>query len=327
MKVLLLGATGLLGHNVLRRLLAEGHQVIALVRKGGRIQMEHEGCKVMECENINDRRVLFVPMSECDAVINCAGVTDMSLLSIDDYIGINCDLVRTIISMMELTQIKRLVHVSTVNTIGYGTIEHPTDESEQAVFPFSESLYAESKRMGEQAVMEGKDAHPDLEGIIVNPGFMIGSYDTKPSSGRLLLAGYRKPVMFAPRGGKAFVNVVDVAEVVVNALTMGTPGRKYIVTNSKASLTFKELYKLQAHVCGYRQRVIQIPNWVLLAVGHVGEWLRRMGLRTQVSLNNIQQMLVREYYDNSAARRDLGLKETSIEDAIRDFYEWRKNRH
>ena len=84
MKVLLLGATGLLGHNVLRRLLAEGHQVIALVRKGGRIQMDHDGCKVMECENINDRRVLFVPMSECDAVINCAGVTDMSLLSIDD---------------------------------------------------------------------------------------------------------------------------------------------------------------------------------------------------------------------------------------------------
>jgi dihydroflavonol-4-reductase len=217
--------------------------------------------------------------------------------------------------------------VSTVNTIGYGTIEHPTDESEQAVFPFLESLYAESKRMGEQAVLEGKDAHPDLEGIIVNPGFMIGSYDTKPSSGRLLLAGYRKPVMFAPRGGKAFVNVVDVAEVVVNALTMGTPGRTYIVTNSKASLTFRELYKLQAHVCGYRQRVIQIPNWVLLAVGHVGEWLRRMGLRTQVSLNNIQQLLVREYYDNSAARRDLGLKETPIEDAICDFYEWRKNRH
>lgn len=84
---------------------------------------------------------------------------------------------------------------------------------------------------------------------------------------------------------------------------------------------------MQARVCGYRQRVLTVPSWLLLAAGKVGDVLRRMGVRTQVSTVNIRQLLVREYYDNSLARRDLGLEETPLEDAVRDFYEWKTNKH
>ena len=58
----------------------------------------------------------------------------------------------------------------------------------------------------------------------------------------------------------------------------------------------------------------------------MGDLLRKMGVRTQVCTMNIRQLLVREYYDNSLARKDLDMKETPIEDAIREFHEWRKNR-
>jgi len=73
--------------------------------------------------------------------------------------------------------------------------------------------------------------------------------------------------------------------------------------------------------------VLTAPSWLLLAAGKVGDVLRRMGVRTQVSTVNIRQLLVREYYDNSLARRDLGLEETPLEDAVRDFYEWKTNKH
>jgi len=83
---------------------------------------------------------------------------------------------------------------------------------------------------------------------------------------------------------------------------------------------------MQARVCGYRQWVLTAPSWLLLAAGYVGDLLRKMGVRTQVCTMNIRQLLVREYYDNSLARKDLDMKESPIEDAIREFHEWRKNR-
>jgi nucleoside-diphosphate-sugar epimerase len=326
MKVLLLGATGLLGHNVLRRLLAEGHRVVALVRKGRSLLLQDVDCELKECDAVDNYDVLLEAARGCEAVVNCAGVTDMSLLCVEDYLDINVLLLEKVVDVMEDLKIKRLVHVSTVDTIGYGTAEHPADESEPMRYPFDASNYAISKDLCEGVLADRREEYPELEYVVVNPGFMLGPYDAKPSSGRMLLAAYRKPVMFAPKGGKAFVHVDDVAGVVVAALTKGVPGQRYIAVNSHACLSIKELYRMQARVCGYRQWVLTAPSWLLLAAGYVGDLLRKMGVRTQVCTMNIRQLLVREYYDNSLARKDLGMKETPIEDAIREFHEWRKNR-
>lgn len=43
MKVLLLGATGLLGHNVLQKLMADGHEVNVVVRRADGIKLPKEG--------------------------------------------------------------------------------------------------------------------------------------------------------------------------------------------------------------------------------------------------------------------------------------------
>ena len=60
-----------------------------------------------------------------------------------------------------------------------------------------------------------------------------------------------------------------------------------------------------------------------LSVRTVGDLLRLMGVKTQVSTCNIRQLLVREYYDNHHGLCDLGFPETPIADAIRDFHSWK----
>ena len=322
MKVLLLGATGLLGHNVLQRLLAEGHRVVVLVRRRRSLRIPVTGFEVLESPSF-DNDALLCAAEGCEAVVNCAGVTDMSLLHLEDYLGVNRDLCVRVIAAMKHHGIRRLVHVSTVNTIGHGTESHPADESQPMRPPFADSFYARSMRLGEEAVLEGMRDYPGMEAVIINPGYMLGAYDVKPSSGRMLLAAYRKPLMFAPRGGKAFVHVADVAQAAVNALERGVPGNCYIVVNSQACMSIKGLYRLQAAVCGYRQRVVTAPDWLLLAAGRVGDLLRLMGVKTQVSTCNIRQLLVREYYDNHHGLCDLGFPETPIADAIRDFHSWK----
>ncbi len=322
MKVLLLGASGLLGHNVLQRLVAEGHQVVAVVRRAGSVCLEAAGWQTI-VGDITDAAVVTAAAEGCDAVVNCAGVTDMSLLHREDYQAVNCDLCSTIVAAMNHHGIKRLVHVSTVNTIGYGNAERPAGEHEPMKPPFDKSLYADSKLRGETIIMEAASLHPGWHAVVINPGYMIGPMDVKPSSGRMLLMGYRKRLMVAPKGGKSFVDVRDVAAAVVNALTMGRNGQRYIAVNSQGQFAISELYRLQASEMCYRQCVVAVPDVCLVVAGWVGDVLRLLGVRTELSSRNVRQLMIHEYYDNSLAVSELKLYETPLRQSIRDFYAWR----
>ena len=324
MKVLLLGGSGLLGHNVLKQLLQQGHEVRALLRSF----LDSDTAKwpgmaervTLFQGSLLDDAVLRSAAEGCDAIINCAGVTDMSLLRYADYLPINRDLCRRMVELMERQHITRLVHTSTANTIGYGTPSQPADEQAPMQPPFSRSYYGLSKREGEELLMQAARRHPDWHIIITNPGFMVGAYDTKPSSGTLLLTGFRKPLMVAPHGGKSFVHVADAATAIVNALERGQNGHRYLLTGE--NITLKEFYRLQAQVCGYRQRIVPLPNAVLALAGWCGDLLRLCGLRTQLSTRNVRQLMVREYYSNASASEQLSMPHIPIEQAISDFFAW-----
>lgn len=326
MKVLLLGASGLLGHNVLRQLLEQGHQVNILVRQGSHVllsQFPHQN-QVRQFEgSLLQAESLSRAAQGCEAIINCAGTTDMSLLRYEDYLPVNRDLCRLLILVMQQEHITRLVHTSTANTIGYGTQQQPANELEPMSFPFAESYYARSKAEGEHLLLQAATEHPEWHIIIGCPGFMIGSYDVKPSSGALLLAGYRKPLMVCPRGGKSFVPAVDVAAALVHALEMGQSGHRYLLTGE--SLSFKEFYQLQAAHCGYRQQSVQLPDSLLRLAGWIGDALRGCGVRTQLSTRNVRQLMVREYYNRSEAEADLAMPCTTTVQSVEEFFTWRTN--
>lgn len=324
--ILLTGASGLLGHNVLITLLQRGEQVIAPLRAASRL---HLPASLADSPNLH-----IIPMegiqfplpesaihhSNISAIINCAGVTDMSLPTVNDYMPANKDLVEHLVLLMRNHNIPTMVHVSTANTIGYGSADNPATEAAPFQEPFTASYYARSKHNAEQ--MLERVAH-DGSGrciVVVNPGFMIGAYDIKPSSGKLLLAGYKRRWMAVPKGGKSFVHVRNAAEAVVNAITMGVNGERYLLTGE--SMTLKEFYELQAEVCGYKQRVLELPDILFLAAGKVGDLLQWMKIRTQLCTRNVRQLLVRTYYDNGKARRQLAMPQTPIADAIKEFFEW-----
>lgn len=323
MKVLLLGATGLLGHNVLLALRERGHHVVALVRSAGALQLPAERLHEVEVVegSLLDMSHLRRAAAGCEAIVNCAGTTDMSLLHYDDYVPVNTRLCESLVSLMKELGIKRLVHVSTANTIGYGTPSQPAAEESPMQPPFTKSYYAMSKLEGERLLQRAAADNAEYHIVIVNPGFMVGAYDTKPSSGKLLLAAHRRRLMAAPSGGKSFVPVGDCAVAVANALTMGRSGERYLLTGDNMSLS--EFYALQSRVCGYRQRCLTLPRWLVLAAGRVGDALRALGIATQLSTRNVRQLLVMEYYSSDMAHRELAMPSTPVESAIRDFFAWR----
>lgn len=324
MTILLLGGNGLLGHNVLRQLLQRGHKVHVLVRNPRSLHASaksgNESLLTVFTGSLLDDTVLQEAAEGCDAIVNCAGVTDMSLLHYEDYLPVNQDLCSRLVQLMNQKGITRLVHTSTANTIGYGTLATPANEQMPMQPPFTRSFYALSKRGGEGVLLAASAQHPEWHVVIVNPGFMVGAFDTKPSSGQLLLTAYRKPFMPVPKGGKSFIHVADAAVAIANAITMGRNGSRYLLTGE--NLTLQQFYRIQAQVCGYRQCMLPLPNWLLAVAGRLGDLLRLFGLKTQLSLRNVRQLMVCEYYDNRSAVVHLSMPQTPIPQAIDDFYSW-----
>ena len=354
--ILLLGASGLLGHNVLRLLLERGLRVRVLLRPGSDL-LPLEGVSLSELEAVRgsllDYPTLLRAAEGCEAVINCAGTTDMRLPRVEDFYPVNRDLPSLLGRLLVESGVRTLVHTSTANTIAAGTRMHPTDESAPFAAPFDRSPYAISKREGEERLLSSVPAGRRV--IIVCPGFLLGPYDAKPSSATLLLAACRRnpvrsvarrsaapgdcseaPVglsggalpfrvrgralMAGPRGGKSFLHVRDAATAIANALERGESGR-YLLTGE--SLTLQEFYALQAQVCGYHQRFLPLPDGLVRAVGRLGDALGRLGIHTLLCTHNTDQLLIEEWYDTGKAERELGLPHTPVAQAIRDYFTWR----
>lgn len=326
MKVLLLGGSGLLGHNVLKILCEQGYEVVALVRRADAIAEPLKNLP-MQCVvgSLLDKEMLRRAAQGCDAIINCAGTTDMSLLRYEDYLPVNRNLCTLLVQTMEATGIKVLVHTSTANTIGYGSPSREGTEADAMQDPFLVSFYAQSKLEGEQILTDAVARHPEWHVVMVNPGFMVGAYDVKPSSGQLLLTGYKKPLMAAPKGGKSFIHVKDAASAIVSALEHGRSGERYLLTGENMSL--QEFYRRQAQVCGYRQCFVPLPNALVRLLGRVGDLLHCCGIKTQLCTRNVRQLLVMEYYSNMKATDELRMPYTPLEQAIKDFFDDHKQYH
>jgi nucleoside-diphosphate-sugar epimerase len=320
MKVLVTGANGLLGHHVVFELLKNQYEVSIIVRSKKNIYFDEKQIQVFE-GNFTDYEALKNAAGGCDAIIHIAAVTATNLLHYRDYSRINVDGPAQVIRVANELDIKRLVFVSTANTIGFGTEKQPADETFSIQFPFTESYYAQSKLEAEELFIEAS-LLPYRHVIIINPAFLIGAFDTKPSSGKLMLMGYKKRLMFAPRGGKNFVPVRDVAVAVCNGLTQGRNGERYLA--SGVNLSFSEFYQLQKQMGNYKQRLIEIPDFVLLAVGKIGDLIRKLGVKTEVCSMNLSQLLIREYYTNAKAQTELSMPQTELKTAISEALDWFK---
>lgn len=310
MKVLVTGANSLLGTNVTLSLLAKGYKVRALVRQTNDVIDRVEVIRA----DINDDRALRLAMEGCSAVIHIAAITSQELLHIEDY-RFNWECAERVARMADEMSLERMIYVSSANSIGNGTRLSPAREDQLISKPYSDSLYARSKVIAETAVTAAFSRV-----IIINPGFMIGPYDSKPSSGAIITRAQGHLVVFAPSGGKSFVHVADVATAIVNALQAGEFSQRYLATGS--SMSVREFYKLMKKVTGARFMTVTIPSPLLIGTGYIGDLLRLMGIKTTLSSTNMRILCQMEYYDNSKIVSELGMSQTPISNAIKDAVKW-----
>jgi len=235
---------------------------------------------------------------------------------------VNIEGTRNVIKAALQSNIKRLVSIGSATSFGNGSLENPgTEESEFTAGRFGLD-YIDSKLEAQKEVL--KAVHEEnLPAIILNPTFMLGPYDTKPSSGELLLALYSGKIPGYTSGGRNYVHVQDVAAATCNALTMGRIGECYIMAHQ--NMTYQEFNGLVASELKVKAPRFAVPGLIILLYGLIIEALARLtGKTPAISLAIARISLIKNYYSPAKAIKELQMPQTPINKAVNDAFDWFK---
>jgi dihydroflavonol-4-reductase len=316
-RIFVTGITGLLGANLLNDLLAKGFIVKGLIRTGSTFHgMYHENLELVRGELFDDLAPL---LNGIDAVIHIAAETRQNLFNYSAYQKINCNATIQLFNASVLCKVKRFVYVSSTNTIGHGSADEPGTEEENPAYPFDNSFYAKSKLEAENYVLQNKSK---TDVIVVNPGFMLGGLDSKPSSGKLVLMGWQKKIIFYPPGGKSFVHVKDVSAGIIASLEKGRAGERYLLVNE--NLSYHHFFKKLNSITGQDPLMIKIPLPLLRLLGRFGDLLRSFRINTCLGTTNMKIVCIDAFYSNQRSAAELDLKYRSIDEAIADAIDYFK---
>lgn len=319
-KVCVTGASGLLGTNVIIKLLKDGYSVIALVRqKSSLLGQENENLMQVETDFSSD---LSCILKDVDCIIHIAAETRQNLLSYDEYKKVNYDITVNLFSHAETAHIKKFLFVSTANTLGYGNTAFWGTEKAPQLYPFTHSLYAQSKLTAEDYLLQNRR---NTEVIILNPTFMIGPYDTKPSSGKIIFWVWKKKLVFYPKGGKNFVHVEDAANGILNAIEKGRNGEKYLLANE--NISYKDFFEKINRITHQKPVMLPIPNNVLSLLGWAGDALRKLRIKTSLNTSNMKALQICNYYSNQKSIEDLGIQYQTIDKAIKEAVQFFENKN
>ncbi|NSL85966.1 NAD-dependent epimerase/dehydratase family protein [Chitinophaga sp. Mgbs1] len=322
MKVLITGANGFLGSHLTRELFRQGYEVKAMIRASANLLgMEDIPCEIFS-GNIDNRDDVCAAVAGCDIVIHTACITDQWNISFEAYERVNFTATKYIVEACIAQQVKRLIYVSTANTIGPGSKMHPGTELNGFTLFNANSGYINTKYLAQQYVLE-QVAAGRLQGVVVNPTFMIGPRDSKPSSGKLILYGMKKKVLFYPPGGKNFVHIQDVCRGIVNAIDKGKTGDCYLLAGH--NLTYREFFNILNQVSGEKKVMIRIPRFLLKIAGVTGSVLQQLlHIRGKLNYTAAYMLSLDNYYTGRKSERELQVRYTPIEDAIAGAHSWFK---
>jgi dihydroflavonol-4-reductase len=283
--VALTGASGLLGSNLLLALVDGGHAVRATFRSEGSIAHlrralgpRHDRVTFVSAD-LDDVAALTRAFrtddgAGVDVVFHVAAAVSILRDATPALVRANVDGTRHVLAAVRAAGARRLVHTSSTVCIGLAAPGGP-DADEDTTWNLREAGlcdgYAVTKKASEDLVRRaarGEDGDA-LDVVIVNPGYLFGPHDMRPSSGKLLLDLARGRVPGVTPGVNNFVDVRDVAAGMVAAWQRGVAGQRYILGGH--NLDYGALFALAAPRAGRKPPRLTLPRVFADVVGRAGD--------------------------------------------------------
>ena len=324
-KVLVTGATGHLGANLVRRLLQDGRDVRVLVRPGS----DPGGVQGLAVEratgDLRDEAALVAATRGCESVFHCAALVSTiqgTPAHKREIYESNVIGTKNLLAAAARAEVARVVVSGSFSAVGFDP-ERPSEPSNEAssFYPFARHLpYAHTKVLVEHECW--KAALRGLDVLVCTSTAILGPNDYRPSRmGQVLLKFANKKLHAYVSGGFEFVAARDIVEGHVLAMKRGRTGERYIV--SSRFVTMDEIMDQFQALTG-RPKPRRLPSSIVYGVARAGNAvLTRFFPKVEqlMTPDAILLLRTRRHADTTKARRELGFQPTALEDALRLAYE------
>lgn len=326
------GATGLLGNNLVRELVARGVAVKALVRSLAKGQQQFTGLAGVELVlgDMADVSAFAGELRGCDVVFHTAAFFR------DNYKGgshwqelqrINVDGTELLIEQAYDAGIRRFVQTSSIGVLN-GEPGVPIDETCLRELSDADDYYR-SKILADQAVLRFLARHPDMHASLVLPGWMWGPADIGPtSSGQFVNDVVLGKLPGLVPGSFSVVDARDVARAHITAAERGKRAERYLVAGRH--MTMRQLMPLLGKIANVKTPTRELPLPLLFAVAAVQEiYARISGRPILLSLATVRLMVKeagRTHFNHAKSERELALNFRPFEQTVADTVTWYRSR-
>jgi len=262
MRILITGATGLVGSAAARRFLAEGHTVAALHRTDSNRSLlrDLEGRIDWREGDVLDILSLEKALSDVDYVVHAAAVVSFVPRDEESMYKVNVEGTANVVNACLKRGISKLCHVSSVAALGrpdsrliQENVTTVIDETQRWTDSPDNSAYAKSKYLAEVEVWRG--IAEGLSAVIVNPSLILGEGDWQKSSTQLFKYVYDgKP--FYTEGTVNYVDVRDIAEAISELTLSEIADERFIL--SAGTATYRALFAAIADGFGKKPPRIKV---------------------------------------------------------------------
>lgn len=320
MTVLVTGAAGHLGNNVVRQLLARGRKVRVLVHSES---ASFDGLDLEKSPgDILDRSSLDGAFEGVDVVYHFAAKVSILPKEGPSVTRTNTLGPKNVVDACLAHRVRRLVHASSVHALTPGGSNGVTDENCAPNRDPGAPAYDRSKAAGEGEVRAGIER--GLDAVIVNPTAVIGPHDYRPHlAGRALIDMYLGKLPTSVEGGFNWVDARDVVAGALAAETRGRTGENYLLSGHWAPMP--DLAAMMERATGRRGPRLVSPLWLArIGVPFIGAYAKLTGSQPLYTGPSLRALTEHRECDNGKARTELGFAPRPLATTIAEtfaFYE------
>ncbi|NLE83728.1 MAG: NAD-dependent epimerase/dehydratase family protein [Chloroflexi bacterium] len=318
--ILITGAAGHIGNVLARELFRRGKKVRALVLPGEDVSpLSDSNPEIVEA-NILDYPALKAAMEGIDVVFHLASLVAIVPEQNELMRNVNIEGTRNVIQACREVGVRRLIYTSSIHAYGHPDLSVVIDES----LPFDTEVggggYDRTKAEASKLVVDA--ARNGLNTVLLAPTGVIGPYDFKRSEMGEMTNYWMKPSpTFSTDGAYDFVDVRDVVDAHIQAITAGEAGEAFILPGNR--VTVREYRKLVQKASQVNGREVYIPFKLAWLFAPAAEWYYRLSKTrprfTRYSLNTLQSNSV---ISGKKASNVLGFHPRPMMETIGDSVRW-----
>jgi dihydroflavonol-4-reductase len=321
MRAFVTGGTGFVGGAVVRRLLAEGHRVRALVRPGTNTR-QLDGLDVERIPgDLSDITALQDGMAGCEWVFHVAALYAYWGYAWGQFLETNVEGTRRVLQAAAQSSARRVIYTSSIAALGIPDDGTPGDEQTPVTIADMVGSYKRSKYLAEEVVRDFIREGAPI--VIVNPAAPMGEGDHKPTqTGKMIVDFLNGRMPAYVDTGMTIVDVDDVARGHLLGAERGQIGERYVLGGENLSL--KQVLDLLAEVSGRPRVHTRIPWQAALAWAYVDTTLARMNPRhiPAATPDAVRVSRKREYFSSAKAVQELGYSPAPAREALRKAVDW-----